>query len=79
MTLSLKITGKGEASIPSYQVAGKIVRQLAEREGFGARDMPACKIYETDANGKKRQVAFVSFNGAVWSGTKFRPGMEALS
>lgn len=76
--LTCRITGSDAGSCAPMQCdtlnqASAAYRAFIKENFFGASEAGTCRIY---ANG--RQVAYVSYNGKVWSGTHYQPDAKPL-
>lgn len=73
-TLNVVIAGKTYGQVKTFEEASKKYSFAREETQLGSSQLPQAEL--VDESGKV--VAFVSYNGRVWAGDKYKPGQTPL-
>ncbi len=71
-SLSIQI-GRKRYPVASLAEASAMFCAARDKSGFGASRTPDPKIFEGD-----KQIAYISYNGRVWAGSKYVPNATPL-
>jgi len=68
---------KNLVAVEDYAAASAAYMALRDASGLGGSEWPDGRIYCTGGD-KPRQIAYVSYNGKVWSGTRYAPNATPI-